>query len=186
MTNIVFEGVSINQTPYIIRYPKTSDLKELHRYINELSKEKTFISFQGEEISLEDEKTYIQSSLKRIADKKSIQLIVESNNKIIGVSGIDTKGRVNNHVGIFGISVAKDFRGQGIGKKLIELAIQETKKNLSHIKIIHLECFATNEAACNLYKSVGFKEYGKLPGGIAYKNNYVDEILMYYNLQDSK
>ncbi len=179
MSKIVFKGRTNDGTTYLIRYPKRTDLQEFWRYINELSKEKTFISFQGEEISLKDERVWVNGSLKKIREKKSVQLVVEINGRIEGVSGIDTKGRVNNHVGIFGISIAKDFRGKGIGKKLIELILEETKKNLKHLKIIHLECFANNPTACNLYKSAGFKEYGKLPGGIAYKDDFVDEILMY-------
>jgi RimJ/RimL family protein N-acetyltransferase len=179
MSNIVFKGRTTDGTAYLIRYPKRTDVHEFWRYINELSKEKTFISFQGEEISLKEERIWVNSSLKKIREKRSVQLIVEINGRIEGVSGIDTKGRVNNHVGIFGISIGKQFRGKGIGKKLIETVLEEARKNLQHLKIIHLECFATNETACNLYKSVGFKEYGKLPNGIAYKDGYVDEILMF-------
>lgn len=183
MNKIVFKGAANDGTPYLIRYPKRTDVRELWRYINELSKEKIFISFQGEEISLEEERIWVNSVLKKIKDKKSVQLLVESDKKIVGVSGIDTKGRINTHVGIFGISLAKDFRGKGIGKKLIELVLSEAKENLQHLKIIHLECFATNDIACNLYKSVGFKEYGKLPGGIAYKDGFVDEVMMYYAIK---
>lgn len=182
MSKIVFKGKTADGIPYVIRYPKGTDVNELCRYINELSKEKTFISFQGEDISLKDEKVYVNTSLNKIKDKKSIMLIVEINGTIVGNSHVDTKGRVNNHVGIFGISIAKDFRGKGIGKRLIESVLNETKKNLKHIKIVHLECFANNKTACNLYKTFGFKEYGKLPKGLAYKNQFVDEILMYKEL----
>lgn len=179
MSKIVFEGKTKDSIPYLIRYPELSDAGEMHRYINELSREKTYVSFQGEEISLEDEVEFVKSVINKIDEKKSILLIVESNDKIIGISNLDSKPRVNNHVGTFGISIAKNFRGQGIGKKLIESVLEETKENLKHIKIIHLECFADNETACNLYKSVGFKEYGRLPNGINYQDKLVDEILMY-------
>jgi RimJ/RimL family protein N-acetyltransferase len=179
MSRIVFKGQTPDGISYLIRYPKRTDVSELHRYINELSKERTFISFQGEEISFQDEKKYVNSQLKKIKNKQSVQLIVEVEGNIIGVSGVDSLPRLSSHVGTFGISLAKDFRGCGIGRKLIESVLEETKKNLKHIKIIHLECFANNETACNLYKSVGFKEYGKLPGGIAYKDGFVDEVLMY-------
>lgn len=179
MSKIVFKGQTAEGISYLIRYPKRTDIQEFWRYINELSKEKTFISFQGEEISLKDERIWVNSSLKKIREKKSVQLVVEIEGRIMGVSGIDTKGRVNHHIGIFGISVDREIRGKGIGKKLMEMVLEETKKNLKHIKIIHLECFATNDTACSLYKSFGFKEYGKLPKGIAYKDGFVDEVLMY-------
>ena len=179
MSKIVFKGKTADGTPYLIRYPKRTDLNELWRYINELSQEQTFISWQGEEISLKDERDFLNGLLRKIREGKSVFLVAESNGKIIGDTGIDTKGRVNNHVGLLGLSIAKEFRGKGIGKKLIQSVLDEAGKKLKHLKIIHLECFATNEVACNLYKSVGFKEYGKLPGGIAYKDGFVDEILMY-------
>lgn len=182
MNSTIFKGKTPDGISYTIRYPKRTDLEEYLKYINELSKEKTFVSFQGEEITKDDERVYLNSILKKIKNKLSVQLVVDINGKIEGISGIDTKGRVNNHVGIFGISISKNFRSRGIGKKLIESVLEETKKNLKHIKIIHLECFANNNAACNLYKSVGFKEYGKLPNGIAYKDGFVDEILMYKQL----
>lgn len=70
MSKIVFRGVAQSGTPYLIRYPKRSDLQELLRYINELSKEKTFISFQGEEVSLEDERKFLNDSIRLIRDKK--------------------------------------------------------------------------------------------------------------------
>ena len=179
MIKIILEGKTKDGLPYIIRYPKLSDAIELHRYINELSQEKTYVSFQGEEISLDDEIEYVKSSIKKIEEKKSVQLVVECNDKIIGVSGVESRPRVASHVGVFGISIAKGFRGQGIGKKLIESVLEETKDNLKHIKIVDLECFADNKTACALYKSVGFKEYGRLPKGIRHKDQFVDEILMY-------
>lgn len=179
MSKIVFEGQTKDGLSIAIRYPNVSDAEKLHRYINELSEERTYVSFQGEEISLEDEIQYVKSSTKKIEEKKSVQLVVECRDQIIGVAGIESKPRVNSHVGVLGISIAKDFRGKGIGRKLIESVLDEAKKNLTHLKIIHLECFANNETACSLYKSVGFKEYGRLPKGIQYKNELVDEILMY-------
>ena len=179
MSKIVFKGKTSDGIPYLIRYPKRTDLNELWKYINELSQEQTFISWQGEEISLKEERVFLNGLLRKIREGKSVFLVAESNGKIIGDTGIDTKGRVNNHVGLLGLSIAKEFRGKGIGKKLIQSVLDEAGKKLKHLKIIHLECFATNEVACNLYKSVGFKEYGKLPGGIAYKDGFVDEILMY-------
>ena len=179
MSRIVFKGKTSDGIAYIIRYPKRTDLQEFWRYINELSKEKTFISFQGEEISLNEERSWVNSIIKKIKEGKSVQLIVEIDKKIIGVSGIDLQSRVAHHIGTFGISIAAGFRNKGIGKRLMESVIAEAKKNVKDLKIIHLECFANNPTACSLYKSFGFKEYGKLPNGIAYKDGFVDEILMY-------
>lgn len=179
MSKIVFKGTAKDGIPYLIHYPKRSDLTEIWRYINELSKEKTFISFQGEEISLKDERTFLNSSIKKIKEGKAILLIAQCNNKIVGVSDVNMRPRISSHIGILGISIAKNIRGKGIGKKLMEAIINESRKNLKNLRMLELECFASNPVALDLYKSFGFKEYGRLPNGIAHKGNFVDSILMY-------
>lgn len=182
MSKIVFQGKTRDNIPYTIRYPKRTDLTELLRYINELSKEQTFISFQGEEISLKDERTFLNDALKKIKEKSGLLLLAESGGRIIGVSDVRMQPRIASHIGTFGISIAKDFRGRGIGKKLIQVVMEESK-NLNGIKILELECFANNPIAPNLYKSCGFKEYGRLPKGISHKGEYVDDILMYHEIK---
>ncbi|HLC87571.1 MAG TPA: GNAT family N-acetyltransferase [Patescibacteria group bacterium] len=180
---IVFKGKTAGGIPYLIRYPKRTDLQELWRYINELSKEKTYISLQGEEMSLKEEREFLNKTLKRIKEKEGVALVVESNGKIIGISDVNRRERAERHTGVFGITLAKEFRGKGIGRKLMELVMEEARQNLRSIKIIRLVCFADNKTACKLYQSLGFKEYGKLPGGILYRGEPTDEILMYCELR---
>ncbi len=182
MNNIVFEGKTPDGIPYIIRYPKDTDLTSMWRYINELSKEQTYISFQGEEISPEEEKEFLNSSLKNISEKKGLMLIVELKGEIVGVSDVRPQPRVSSHVGVFGISLAKEVRGKGIGKKLMQLALDVASRDLKGLRILELECFGNNPVAPQLYKSLGFKEYGVLPGGIAHKGKFVDCIYMYYEI----
>ena len=59
MKNIVEEGESKKGMVFTIRYPKSDDAVSVWEYINRLSKERTYIRFQGEEISLEKEGKYI-------------------------------------------------------------------------------------------------------------------------------
>ena len=84
---------------------------------------------------------------------------------------------VQAHLGEFGISLSSDIRGQGIGKLLMSLVISEAKKNLK-LKI-NLSCFSSNKIAQHLYQSLGFVEYGRLPKGLFYQDQFIDEILMY-------
>lgn len=183
MSNIVFEGRTADGLSYLIRYPERGDLQELWRYINELSQEKTYISLQGEEISLAEERKFLNGVLKNIRKKDGVYLVVESDGKIVGISDISRRGRAEKHVGLFGITLAKEFRGKGIGRKLMESVLAETKKNIAGLKLIRLVCFSENKTACSLYQSLGFKEYGKLPGGILYRGEPTDEILMYYEVK---
>lgn len=56
----------------IFRYPEMGDAQSMLDYINTLSKEKTFIRFQGEQLSLEYEKERLTGLLKKIENKMAI------------------------------------------------------------------------------------------------------------------
>lgn len=180
MSRIVFKGKTNDNTAYIIRYLKRTDLNQLWKFINEISKEKTFTSLQGEEISLADERKWLNSQIKGIKDKKIVYLLVEIGEKIVGVSSINMNSKpIGTHVGVLGITIAKEFRHLGIGKELMNQVLKEAAKNLTQLKIIVLGVFGNNPIAKKLYEEFGFKEYGRLPKGIHYLGNYIDDIKMY-------
>ena len=162
-----------------IRYPRKSDAEEMWRYINELSKEKTFVRFQGEEVSFEDESKYLETMLKRIEEKKSVTLMAFFGEEIIGITDINMMEKTEKHIGVFGISVAKDYRNDGVGKILMEKVIEEAKKNIEELKIIILEVYAKNSIAKRVYEGFGFKQYGLLPEGIIRDEGFDDALFMY-------
>jgi len=180
--NVVFEGKSEKGNKIVIRYPTKDDAKLMWEYINQLSKEQTFITYQGEEITPQEETEHLKKVLENIEKKKSVQLLVFFDNKLIGISGIETKDRVSAHQGIFGISIAKEYRGEGVGTKLMELLIDEAIKNLPQLRIITLGVFESNRLAMGMYKKFGFKKFGTLPEGILYKGKYIDHVYMYKNV----
>lgn len=163
----------------IIRYPQMGDMEAMWRYINILSKEKTFLRFQGEEITLEEEKQFLTSQLEKIAKKQAILLLAFHDDKLVGVAGIDMQDKVESHTGLFGISVLKEYRGEGIGSLLTKYCLDEAKKNIPELEIITLCVFSTNQAGLEMYKKEGFIEYGRLPKGIKLDDKYVDHIQMY-------
>jgi ribosomal protein S18 acetylase RimI-like enzyme len=179
---IVFQGKTKTGKEIIIRYPEISDLDEMLKYINKLSDEKTFIRYQGEHETLESEIKYLKSSLKAIENKKAVHLIVCYNNKLIAVSGIDMLDKTEKHVGIFGITVAKEYRGEGIGKLLMDLILKEAEKEIPGLKIVTLEVYAKNSIAKSIYERLGFKQYGLLGNGIFRGGVFEDAILMSKNI----
>lgn len=70
----------------IFRYPTKDDLKAVWEYINTISKEQTFILFQGEEITLEAEEKWLEGELKKINQGRSVQIFAFADKKLIGVS----------------------------------------------------------------------------------------------------
>lgn len=176
---IVYQGLTKSNQKLVIRYPLATDLNQVWRYINRISKEKTYITFQGEKISKKNEAKWLDNKIDQIRQKKCVNLFVFVDNQFSGSSEVTLKERVSKHIGSLGITLAPETRGQGIGKLLMSLTISEAQKKLPGLKMITLECFANNEIALNLYQSLGFIEHGRLPKGLSYRGSLVDEVLMY-------
>ena len=175
---IVYHG-NIDGEDIVFRYPFPDDAIELMNYDNALSRENTFIRMQGEEKTIEDEQNFLTSVLESIKNKKAVVLFAVKGKKIIGVSNIELGDLIESHVGTFGITIAKEYRGRGLGKLLMTTIEKEALENLPDLEIIELGVFANNDLAISVYKKAGFIEEGRLPKGIKLENGYVDHIYMY-------
>lgn len=176
---IVYRRISPTGKTLLIRYLDQGDTQLLLDYINTLSKEKTFIRYQGEQLTFEEEQQFVDKHLKGIREGKTVQLLAISNKQLVGLSGIYVSDKAEKHIGGFGISLTKEFRGKGIGTILMKKVLEEAKQHLKDLKIITLSVFGNNAIAKNLYKKMGFVEYGNLPKGILYRGKPVDHIYMY-------
>ncbi len=178
---MVFEGSTEKGLPVRIRYVKEVDAPLMCEFINTLSQEQTFISFQGEVISLDHEIEYVKDVLEKFKKNLTIHLLVFSEDRLIGSSdlGIKRKVRAVEHEGVFGISILKEYRGKGLGKLLMKLVLDEAAKNIPELRIVTLSVFGDNPLAMEMYKKFGFVEFGRLPEGVLHKGKYLDHILMY-------
>lgn len=165
----------------LLRYPKIEDAKVLMDFINTVSLEDTFIRFAGEQQTLEAEQKYLQSEIDAITGNDTVKLFCFVGDAFAGVCDVSRDKSLATrrlHVGIFGLVVANEFRGDGIGKVLAQTTIDEAKNEIKNLRMINLDCFSINTPALGLYASLGFKEWGRLPQGLSYKGEYVDEVHM--------
>lgn len=176
---IVYQGKTKKDLDILIRYPQPGDAEQMCKYINTLSSEKTFILFQGEQMTLEDEQKYLDSQLKNIEGNKTVMLLAFNQDKLIGITEIGMRDKAEKHIGSFGMSVAKNFRGEGVGSILMQHVMQEAEKNFTDMRIIVLSVFGDNIVACDMYKKFGFEEFGNLQNGILHAGTSVDHIYMY-------
>lgn len=176
---IVFIGKSKRGKNITLRYVEATDAEALCQYINTLSQERTFLRFQGEQVTLEDEIAYVNGQLELIQQHQAVLLVALCDATIIGVSGVDTKDMVERHVGVIGISIAQGYRGEGIGRMLMDAVLKEAEKHISELQIVVLDVFSNNTAAIAMYEKLGFVVYGRLPNGIRHRDVFVDNIKMY-------
>lgn len=179
---IIFEGRTQKGQPVAIRYVQAGDLAALLKYINTISRERTYIRFQGERQTLKEEREWLTGVLAKIKNKKTVSLVAVSAGKIIGMSGLTQKDKSESHVADFGITVARGFRNQGVGSLLIKHVLSQAAKNLTGLKIVELRVFGNNPVARRLYQKFGFREFGILPQGSRHREKLVDLVYMYRTL----
>lgn len=164
-----------------IRYPKWDDLLSMTEYMNILSAENTFISFSGEQMSVEEESAYLESVFANAELGNMVKLFCVCEGKIVGIADVrrETSRRERSkHVGIFGLTIAKSFRNDGLGELLAREAIRQAKNEMQNLRLIWLHCFSINTAALHLYSKIGFTEVARIPGELLYKGEYLDGIQM--------
>ncbi|HEY2854066.1 MAG TPA: GNAT family N-acetyltransferase [Gemmatimonadaceae bacterium] len=92
------------------------------------------------------------------------------------------KGAKRRHRAIvWGVYVAPELRGQGIGKKLLE-AVIERARQLPAIERLALTANVADPKAMALYHSVGFLPFGLEPGALKIGDQYVDDVHMALDL----
>jgi ribosomal protein S18 acetylase RimI-like enzyme len=76
---------------------------------------------------------------------------------------------------IWGVYVAPDARGTGIGRRLMEHVLDYAR---TQVLQVHLAVTASNGAAVALYEHLGFIRYGTEPRALKVNGRYLDEHLM--------
>lgn len=162
-----------------IRGLKQDDVTEMLSFINEISKEETYIRLQGEQLTVDEEIRYVDDFIRRIGEGSAVKLLAFNGTELIGVADVYLKDKIEKHIGVFGITIKKEWRGKGIGQELMKKTLAEATQKIKGLKIIELGVFANNPIAKKMYEKMGFVEYGRLPGGIKHRGEFVDHLYMY-------
>lgn len=97
---------------------------------------------------------------------------------VIGMITIDGKRRqAIRHCGVLGIIVDAAWRGQGVGRALMERAIQGARDTGIFTRI-ELTVLARNENAIRLYERLGFQTEGRHRRALLRNGEYLDELSM--------
>lgn len=140
------------------------DAEQLLRVFNETHAETDYLFTYPDEntFTVEQEAEFLEANEK---SEREIEILAFIDGKLVGSSGVESIGSKDKvkHRAEFGISVLKEYWGLGIGRALTNAAIECAKA--AGYEQFELTAVAENEAALNLYKSVGFVEFGRNPRG---------------------
>lgn len=162
---------------YTIRSPKKEDANELSKLRIKIDGETENLDREyGEDLltSEDFEKLIYEDSI----SEKNIFLIAEVEGKIVGFTRCEgNKLNRFRHKAEFGICIAREYWGHGIGKVLLENVLIWADNN--GIKKISLTVVETNTKAIKLYKKYGFVEEGILMNDRIHKEGkYYNTVLM--------
>jgi ribosomal protein S18 acetylase RimI-like enzyme len=159
----------------LLRKPRWEDLDGLLKLINSMVKEDAPIN-RMEEVSRLEEMEFLTKRLSSIENGEIIQVVAEVDGEIVGNAEISKLRGREAHVGRLGIGVKGGYRRIGIATRMIESLLHQAKEH--GLKIILLAVYANNLSAIALYRTLGFREIGRTPKGVRWKNTYVDDVRM--------
>jgi putative acetyltransferase len=104
-------------------------------------------------------------------------VVAEIDGQVVGLAGLTLMTRRRAHVGTIGMAVDERFRGQGVGRALVN-ALIDLADNWYNLRRIELEVYVDNAAAIHLYETCGFTIEGRLRDFAFRSGTYVDAYVM--------
>jgi RimJ/RimL family protein N-acetyltransferase len=145
----------------LIRQAVPGDAPELLRRIEDaLAEGSPFFLTQAEEFRVEvaQEQAWIQEHAE---SENSVMFVALHGRDIVGWVNLQGGRRLKQrHLGTLGITVIRSWRGQGLGRALLETLIAWATAN-PFLEKLKLEVEATNDVALTLYRALGFVEEGR-------------------------
>jgi ribosomal protein S18 acetylase RimI-like enzyme len=139
---------------------------------DEVAKERRFLSFLEA-----PPKNEVNAFVKKMVESGHPYFYALNGNKSVGWCDITRKTLPSlSHSGILGIGIKKEFRGMGIGKRLMKAAIEDAEAK--GIQRIELWVFENNQNAFALYLKCGFRVEGKMEKYIKIDGLFYSGLLM--------
>jgi len=166
-----------------LRVLEWEDLGGLLSFINSLVKEKqgdsTSSLYSGfdKKVTRQEEAEWLAQTLVEIEEGEIINTIAEIGRSIIA-NGEVTRGRYKDtrRHGRIGLTMIREYRGQGIGHAIIETLLRESRK--AGLKTLEAEFLAENESARRAYQRGGFRQAGLIPHKLFRNGKYFDGLIM--------
>jgi len=163
---------------FTVRPAEPGDAEALVRLAEAVSAEPEgwLISTDGEWRSVGDERRYLKA-VRRYPHAAVYVAVRESDGAIIGRLSLARDAHpASAHVADLGLMVASDARRQGVGRALLEAAVEWARG--AGIRKLELHVFPWNEPAIQLYERFGFEREGFRKAHYRRADDWADAVLM--------
>ena len=155
-----------------IRHISERDFEGLHTCLDSVARERKFLGFV-EAPSLENTRKWLLNGIK----KGTIRLIALDSSEVVGWCDIETSEHEGfTHSGRLGMGLLKEYRGQGIGSRLLEETLSEARD--LRFERVELDVYASNVIAIGLYEKFNFQMEGRKRKARKLNRSYDDIIVM--------
>jgi len=155
-----------------IRHISEGDFEGFHACLDAVARERKYLGLT-EAPPLEKARAWLMKSLER----GEIRLIALDGSRVVGWCDIGVSEHEGfTHAGRLGMGVLKEYRGQGIGSRLLEETLSETRDR--GLERVELDVFASNVPAIRLYEKFEFQVEGRKRKARKLDGNYDDLIVM--------
>ncbi len=135
------------------------------------------LSMDGQRPTMDEEVSWFGTLYSEVLRRKAVVFVAASGGRVVGVCEVRGSARsALAHVGTLGIAIVRDYRGMGIGRKLVTGVVGAASELFD---VIVLDVFTVNAGARHLYSSLGFRSMGILPMAVKRNGKYYDEERMY-------
>ena len=118
-----------------------------------------------------------RASVMKNIENRAPQFVAVDGGKVVGWCDVSLSDKpVFRHSGGLGIGVVVEYRGRGIGKRLMDAALARAKE--IGLERVELEVYASNNAAIHLYERCGFVREGRKRRASKVDGVYQDNIVM--------
>ncbi|MBI5222854.1 GNAT family N-acetyltransferase [Candidatus Micrarchaeota archaeon] len=160
-----------------IRPPKKSDsIKAYLDFISELIDENAFLLI-NKKPTMKEQKVWFKERLSNVKKGKEILLCVWDGERHAGNCSAKKEMWKNDQNVEIGLALRKEYRGKGLGEKLLREIIELARKKFKP-KNIYLRVFDENKIAQNLYHKIGFREIARFPNWVLHDGKYQDAVYM--------
>lgn len=155
-----------------IRMITEADAESFRACLDTVAREKRYLA-QTEALPL----ARIQGFVKDSVAQDAVQFVALDRDRVVGWADIFPGwAHAVTHTGTLGMGVHPDYRGRGLGRRLLQTCIDKAWRQ--GITRITLEARADNRPAIRLYESLGFEHEALKPRALRFDGVYFDAVQM--------